>query len=455
MTTNMNYKNGGNAIGSGGYGCVFRPALKCKNAQRKKGYVTKLFNEEYAENEYNEIVRVREVLKNIPNYKDYFLVDDVSICKVDRLTESDLENFDKECTALLSDDITKETINDEDTMNTLSAVSMRYGGVEMNEYVQRNAKNYFKLVYLNNQLIDLLLHGILPMNELHIYHCDVKSNNILVIEDERRLYTRIIDWGLSINYQRGQPVHLALENYPFQFNCPFTTVLFSQTFSQSYHEFLEENETRPDKEATMSFMISYVDNMIERVGYGHLKAMKNIYNNLFNNLLGSTNREQEREPIDYTSYFIFEYLVQVVTRFTNFETKKQFDVNTYFVEVFSKNVDVWGFVFSFKPYVDYVLKYTKINKKQRAILDRFKSMLSLLIQYSVDPIPVESVIQQIQLLNEELLYLTYSPKKRTSKIGLGKGLRKQNAKGAKRITKRRKIGNVHRYSKNGILTYRS
>ena len=35
-------KNGGKAIDSGGYGCIFFPQLTCKNKRQEKNYVTKL-----------------------------------------------------------------------------------------------------------------------------------------------------------------------------------------------------------------------------------------------------------------------------------------------------------------------------------------------------------------------------------------------------------------------------
>jgi len=34
----MNYQNGGKVIGAGGFGCVFYPALKCKENNNKFNY---------------------------------------------------------------------------------------------------------------------------------------------------------------------------------------------------------------------------------------------------------------------------------------------------------------------------------------------------------------------------------------------------------------------------------
>ena len=47
---------GGKVIASGGYGCVFSPALKCKgSSKRENNKITKLMTERHATDEYNEI----------------------------------------------------------------------------------------------------------------------------------------------------------------------------------------------------------------------------------------------------------------------------------------------------------------------------------------------------------------------------------------------------------------
>ena len=55
--------NGGKIIGAGGYGCVFRPPLKCKGKPRtKKRMVSKLMTVKHAKNEYEEIVKFKKIL---------------------------------------------------------------------------------------------------------------------------------------------------------------------------------------------------------------------------------------------------------------------------------------------------------------------------------------------------------------------------------------------------------
>ena len=54
---NENNIKGGKVIASGGFGCVFSPALKCKGAKirRGKNSISKLLTKKHALSEYNEI----------------------------------------------------------------------------------------------------------------------------------------------------------------------------------------------------------------------------------------------------------------------------------------------------------------------------------------------------------------------------------------------------------------
>ena len=77
---------GGDILASGGYGCVFKPTLKCRNSntntnERMPGYITKLMTEKHAKSEFNEIEAFKKVLEKIPNYNKYFLVSGFSLCE--------------------------------------------------------------------------------------------------------------------------------------------------------------------------------------------------------------------------------------------------------------------------------------------------------------------------------------------------------------------------------------
>ena len=103
---------GGKVLASGGFGCVFSPALKCHgDTKRVQGKISKLMSQRHAVEEYEEIISIKNKLDTIKDYTDYFLLNDITICKPDKLTARDLRDYSSKCSALPKDKITKENIN--------------------------------------------------------------------------------------------------------------------------------------------------------------------------------------------------------------------------------------------------------------------------------------------------------------------------------------------------------
>ena len=88
------HKQGGKVIGSGGYGCVFRPALRCNGTRKRASKtISKLMLNKYVKREYMEITKYLPILRKIPNYKNYFIIEGANICQPAQLTQTDLINF--------------------------------------------------------------------------------------------------------------------------------------------------------------------------------------------------------------------------------------------------------------------------------------------------------------------------------------------------------------------------
>ena len=84
---------GGKLIDYGGYGCVFYPALKCKNRTRKQG-ISKLMFKEYGDREFKDLTKFGKILKKIPNYQHFFIGPETVQCKnPEKFTKDDLENL--------------------------------------------------------------------------------------------------------------------------------------------------------------------------------------------------------------------------------------------------------------------------------------------------------------------------------------------------------------------------
>ena len=259
----MRKKNGGKVIASGGFGCVFKPALLCNGqTTREKNKITKLMLKKYAVDEYEDVIKYEDIIKKIPNYKKYFLIEGFHICEPEFLNEEDLQQFKEKCSALPKKDIDKDNINK--SLDKLLAINMPDGGYPIDDFVMNNG-SYSVLIKVNNSLMDLLLNGIIEMNKLHIYHCDIKDSNILVDNDLKNdtLYTKLIDLGLSTDYNPEKDMVLpkTWKNRPFQFNTPFSIIIFSEKFTEKYSKFLIEEKNGEIKEEDLR---NFIKNFIKR-----------------------------------------------------------------------------------------------------------------------------------------------------------------------------------------------
>ena len=261
-----NTNKGGKVLASGGFGCVFTPALKCQDASRRENNkISKLMIDKYALQEYEEINKIKKVLEDIPQYENYFLLYDVSICRPAKLTRDDLQNF-KKCTALPKKNITKENINE--SLDNIMALNMPNGGLPVDDYLYDNG-SFQKIYDLHVVLVNLLKKGIVPMNHKNIYHCDIKDANVLVdVTVNSELKTRLIDWGLSTEYIpfRNQQFPTTWRNRPLQYNVPFSVILFSDTFIEKYTKYLKDLKDEPDEVQLKPFAIDYINSWMKERG---------------------------------------------------------------------------------------------------------------------------------------------------------------------------------------------
>ena len=74
--------DGGAAFVKGGFGCIFKPALNCKDSELNTppNYVSKLIAARYGKREYMYISNIKKRLEHLPeNIKKYFLLDNITI----------------------------------------------------------------------------------------------------------------------------------------------------------------------------------------------------------------------------------------------------------------------------------------------------------------------------------------------------------------------------------------
>ena len=89
-------QKGGEIIGMGSYGCVFKPPLKCKNKTRKKKGISKLMVQENGLDEILTTQKIAKKLELIPKYKKYFILSN-SFCIPDKLSRKDETQMQRKC----------------------------------------------------------------------------------------------------------------------------------------------------------------------------------------------------------------------------------------------------------------------------------------------------------------------------------------------------------------------
>lgn len=431
-TNNVNKINtGGKVLASGGFGCVFDPALKCQGKQtREKGKISKLMTNRHAIEEYNEIKDIKSKLDSIPNYKNYFIIDNATLCKPAKLNKSDLGTF-KKCSSFKKDkkhNITKKNINSK--LDDLMILNMPKGGLPVDDYIYKNG-NFTKLYEVNNSLILLLKNGIIPMNEHNIYHSDIKDSNVLVDKIDNQTNTKLIDWGLSTEY-----VPFKMDNFPdnwknrpFQFNVPFSIIIFSDDFIEKYAQFIQNN-TKPSLNNVKKFVKYFIDFWNKERGPGHYRFINEIFYYLYKDRLENISKEDRSYEIEtkYTMPTIVNYISDIVINFTknsniNSDDKNNNDDNSvtfikykhklqsikkemrdYLDNVFIKNIDIWGFINCYYPFIEVLSEnYTKLNNIEKELLNKFNNLyINVLYSASDKPINLSKLFTELNIITQIL-----------------------------------------------------
>ena len=280
---------------------------------------------------------------------------------------------------------------------------MENGGRSVGTFI-RNNFNSTDLLKLNNSLINLLTNGIIPMNNKQIYHNDLKGSNVLVKKNGDQIVTRIIDWGLSFMHNNLNVIPDDASK-PFQFNSPFSSVLFKDEFKQSYDKFFQETQDL-NYFKIQQFVVKYLNTLVKTGSKGHLKYIKIIakeFNYLKSNVL---NKGQLVSSNDY----IVNYLSTILNKYTNIfksDLVKNKTINVseyilrrYFNEVYTKNLDVWGFVSIYLDFFDVIYNNKKLLRQNAKLLNKIKQiMVNHLYLNSTRLINVTKLIDDLKILN--------------------------------------------------------
>lgn len=452
----MKTNKGGKVLASGGFGCVFSPALKCKDAKtRAKGKISKLMTTRHAVEEYEEIISIENKLNSIKNYEDYFLLKDVVLCEPSQLTQTDLTAFDSKCSALTKKNLTSKNINEK--LNDLMTLNMPNGGLPVDDYL--NSLPVFETILkLHKQLVKTLKKGIVPMNEKYIYHCDLKDSNVLVQEDSSSLKTRLIDWGLSTEYKPfiGQAFPSTWRNRPLQFNVPFSVIIFSDFFIDRYTKYLSEGGWE-DVEMLRPFVLEFVISWMKERGAGHYKFINEIMFTLNCHSFPNASKRELPKIIEtqITMNYIVDYIVDVLVHFTRFRKDGKLDLREYLDKVFIKIVDIWGFISIYIPIVEILSNnYSTLTPAELQVFQYLQFIFAeYLYQPRHEPVDMHSLYSDLKTLEDTMNIVLFGRKQPSSSeevtlvkevINLASGVKTRKKRNKPRNSRRKTLTVVSR-----------
>ena len=410
---NRKGKIGGAAFSAGGYGCVFKPALTCanniknKNIKKKIGTVSKLLEKRNAFDEMQEIERVLKYIKRNPDNSKYFIINDqVSICTPAPLKKADLKNYGKICsgTKLDSLGITQKNINAH--LDELNIINMVDGGEDLDNMWdtlvpgrKKNKKfNADMFNNINTHLIALLNNAIIKLNQEGLYHFDIKGSNILVGKDKN---TRLIDWGTSFefnNEHNHSSIPVKVYNRAiFQYNVPFSVILFVEGLEKIIANFIKnKNIGNLNKKNQLNLVKEIAEKIIlhnlKENGSGHLELILEKMIIAYRDVLGNKNFTTEKAML-----MIRDYLADILFNYLDFNTFI-FDLNTYFIQVFLHNIDIYGFL---TAYIELIMP-DKTNKDYFHLVQEISKVLNDFCWsalYASKPISLQKLTDRLNELN--------------------------------------------------------
>ncbi len=434
---------GSGPFGRGGFGCIFKPALRCKNNNKRTDGVSKLLETKYAEIEYNHVHKIKEQLKHLKMLGKYFLLNDVTICDPAPLTPEDLNGFHDYCYRLFEDDPeAKENIKNYDINKNLhkyKIINMPELGMSLNDWIKEEKLTPERLIKLNKYIMQLIQNAIVPMNNNGVVHNDIKSENILFNKNTPSL----IDWGLSYTSTPDNKLPKEVFEFDVQWQNPFSTYLFTESLRSNlmelYKEFLifnENNNISFTKENLRLFAISsflnYKINKPDQYTF-YRNVFLFIYESKLNYLLKNKEINYIVDTVDeqYYMYYMVNYIVDILYEFTDKENKKLM-LKEYFTKVYMYNCDIWGImsiycILIFMPRESY-------NVTDKTYINLINSMFSIFTEYIFvngnEKINISKLLKSIKNINDTILTTKQINMLNTKKIHIinpiSKTIRQQN-----------------------------
>ena len=310
----MTVLNGGKFLGSGTYGCVFFPPIKCNRGKKVDGVGKVLKNTK----EYNEEMSIGKKLKNIDKNGEVF----------NRLVKGCTVNLDN----VFEDDDYDSCVHIDETKNNYKQIIYKERGIDLSKYLTENFENYRTTDKNILKHIDNLLKGVKLLHDHNMAHIDLKKENILITNsDEEKLL--LFDFGLSRNfdeiYDYDKSDYLLEYNYhiyPPEFK---TYGILNDLYNFPITKrFITKEKGLPPSVKSSSYYDELIPYLQYQFEHGPIRGFY-MYRNL---------KKIEELRKDYSDFI--KTLVNEMKK--NGYTHKSFPIERFFTQHFAKKTDVFS-----------------------------------------------------------------------------------------------------------------
>lgn len=210
--------NGGKLLGSGSYGCVYMPHLKCSNKKTTKTAVGKVFDDN--ENFEDELNKVQE-LQHVIDPQNKFTVPLLGFCDV---MSQDIELQD--C----------DIIHPSKYAKNYKQIMYKYAGISIHDYMTQHKGSISAFMTLLKAL-EPILQGMHTLVEHSLVHGDIKPANIMVTTRNK---VALIDFGFLTHTKdifAKSRLNILMADYPY---FPPEFKLKSYHLQQGFDSFYEK-----------------------------------------------------------------------------------------------------------------------------------------------------------------------------------------------------------------------
>ena len=414
--------DGGAAFAKGGFGCIFKPALSCKNSDvaPKPNYVSKLIESSRGKREYMYIYNIKKKLEHLPaNIKRYFLLDDITMCDPKALSDKDKVKIENVCQYILTDvsdsntnmPITSQTLNN--NLHKFKIINMPELSMTLNSYINKTILSPVDIIALNNIIIEYLTVVIPSMYKNNVVHGDIKPENMMFNASDNNTLV-LIDWGLSyIADSDRKNIPDAIKELSVQPMHPFSSFLFKNNLDEKYDIFLKnlkKEGVKITRDSLRVFAITeYINFMIireEQISFFN-STFNSYYSGEFEKYLSNKQEQYSEATILYniTMYYIIEYTIDILMAYT---VDYKLNLARYFNEVYIMNIDSWCLMSIYNDLIKKSQPLFKMNAIEHKIF--VNKMMYILTEYLFKngnvPINVPKIVSEIKNLNQYLMSLS-------------------------------------------------